>query len=100
MNKLFEKVVEQNNKFQETIKQIEVSEEAGAGMVKVRMNGQYQVLALFIEDEIYQEGKLVVTDLVMAATNKAIEKVRQAIRDKMIEFTSGFGLPTNFPFFS
>lgn len=85
-------------KFQSEIKFAQVTGEAGAGMVKVTLDGHYRVQNMEIDDEVYKEGKAIVISLVMAATNDAADKVKRLQEDKMRQFTSNLGLPPNFNF--
>ncbi len=94
----FGKLMDQAKIFQGSLASIKVTGTSGAGMVKVEMDGHYHVLQLTVEDELYQEEKAVVLDLIKAAINDASGKVGQAIKDKMTEIASQFGLPANFKF--
>lgn len=85
-------------KFDAELKMMEVVGEAGAGMVKVTINGRYQIQSIFVEDEIYKEGKTIVLDLVIAAFNDAIAKIAEAVKGKTGQFSSQFGLPAHFNF--
>jgi DNA-binding YbaB/EbfC family protein len=107
MNNPFEKFMQQAKTFQESTKKIQaeliliqVTGEAGAGMVKVIMDGHYHIQAIDIDEEIYKEGKSLVTSLMMAAANDAANKVKRAIEEKMSKLAKSFGLPANinFPF--
>lgn len=99
--------IQQAKKFQESFKNmqqelatLEVTGEAGAGLVKVVMNGRYQTLKVSIDDSLFKEDKKIMEELVQAAMCNATTKVEQAQKDKMSGIMSGAGLPLNmnFPF--
>jgi hypothetical protein len=105
MSNPFEQFMQQAKTFQESLKKfqtelktIQVTGEAGAGMVKVIMDGHYQTQGIEIDDEVYTEGKAMLISLIIAANNDAANKVKQAMKEKMGSLSTGMGLPANFPF--
>lgn len=85
--------VQQNiQKMQEELKNIEVTGESGAGLVKVTMNGKHQVNNVNIDDSVYDEEKTVLEDLVAAACNNALQKVEREHKSKMSELSGGMNL--------
>ena len=80
MMKQAQKMQEDMQKLQEELANAKVVGEAGAGLVKVTMNGRYYVLQVEI-------------DLVAAATNDAVRRVEENSKQKMGELTAGLGLP-------
>ena len=68
-----------------------VTGEAGAGAVKVTMSADHQVKSVVIDDEVYNESKDVVTDLVTAAMNDALEKVKEVTKSSMGGLTDLLG---------
>ena len=67
---------------------------AGGGMVEVEMNGQSQVVGCKIEPNLFAAGdREMLEDLIVAATNQAIEKVKQASIEEMGQATDGLNLP-------
>nr|WP_300309063.1 YbaB/EbfC family nucleoid-associated protein [Halomonas sp.] len=81
---------------QEEIAKSEVLGEAGAGMVKVTMNGRHDVSRVEIDPSIMEEDKELLEDLLAAAVNDAVRKVEQNSREKMEEATAGLNLPPGF----
>lgn len=69
---------------QEELTRTEVSGEAGAGAVKIRMNGKYQVLEVTIDPEFMKESAEVVGDLIAAAFNNASGKIESLVQEKMM----------------
>ena len=79
---------------QETLRRLKIEASAGGGMVTVEMNGQQQVLSCRIEKSLIEAGdREVVEDLVVAAVNAALEKVKQTAAEEMAKLTGGMDLP-------
>jgi hypothetical protein len=72
---------------------MEVTGEAGGGMVKVRMTGHHDVLQVDIDSLLMADDKSMVEDLVAAAVNDAVRKVETARDSRMSELTAGINLP-------
>lgn len=99
--KNFQKFQEAMKGAQDELKSVRVTGEAGAGMVRVDMNGRYGVHHIELEDSLLSEKKVVIQDLIAGAVNDAVRKVEEINQTKMKSFLSGFGgLPSgfNFPF--
>ena len=77
---------------------MEVTGEAGAGLVRVTMNGRHEVRRVELDDGLMSEGKAVVEDLIAAACNDASRRVEAAQQEKMSGMTAGLGLPFKLPF--
>jgi DNA-binding YbaB/EbfC family protein len=80
-------------KAQEELAELEVTGEAGGGMVKVRMTCKYQVRGVELEDSLLQDDKEMLEDLIAAAVNDANRKVERATQDKLAGITGGLALP-------
>ena len=79
---------------QESLRRLKVEGTAGGGMVTVEMNGQQQLLDCRIEPTLFESGdREMVEDLVVAAVNQALEKVKQAANDEMTRMTGGMDIP-------
>jgi DNA-binding YbaB/EbfC family protein len=88
------RIKEEMEKLQTRMGQLVAEGDAGAGMVKVRVNGRYEVLAVHLTDEALQgNDREMLEDLVKAATNQAIAKVRQLVADETGKMAAGLGLP-------
>jgi len=83
-------VKEQMLKVQEELANVAVVGEAGAGMVKMTMNGRHDVINVEIDPELLKEPVNVVQDLIKAATNDAVQKVEAHNQDKVAGLASGF----------
>nr|WP_297460007.1 YbaB/EbfC family nucleoid-associated protein [uncultured Halomonas sp.] len=87
---------EKMQRIQEEIARTEVSGEAGAGMIKVTMNGRHDVSKVDIDPSILEEDKEMLEDLLAAAVNDAVRKVEASSKAKMEEATAGLNLPAGF----
>lgn len=87
---------EKMQRIQEEIARTEVSGEAGAGMIKVTMNGRHDVSKVDIDPSILEEDKEMLEDLLAAAVNDAVRKVEASSKAKMEEATAGLNLPPGF----
>lgn len=79
---------------QEKIAEMEVEGVAGAGMVKVTLNGKGYAKSVAIEKDIINpdEGD-VLEDLIAAAINDAKSKLETQSADEMKSLTAGLPLP-------
>ncbi|NNC23144.1 YbaB/EbfC family nucleoid-associated protein [Salinisphaera sp. USBA-960] len=103
LGKMMQQAQEMQGKMQEAqeeLAKMEILGEAGAGLVKVQMNGKYGVKNVTIDDSVREESTEFIQDLVAAAINDAVQKVETASKEKMSEMTGGMDLPAgmNLPF--
>ena len=89
---------EKMQRLQEDVANIEVTGEAGAGLVKITMTGRHDVRKVDIDSSLMAEDKEIVEDLVAAAMNDAVRRAEKAQQDKMSELTAGMPLPPGFKF--
>ena len=80
-------------KVQDELAELEVTGEAGGGMVQVRMTCKHVVRRVEIEDALLGDDKDMIEDLVAAACNDAAQKVEVAVQEKMGGVTGGMSLP-------
>ena len=83
-------------KAQENVKAVEVTGEAGAGLVKVRMKGDMSVVGVEIDPSLMQDSQEIVEDLLAAAVNDAVRRAQAAAQDCMASVTAGISLPDGF----
>ncbi len=68
--------------------------ESGGGMVRVKVNGRQEVLAVEIDPEVIdREEKEMLQDLVVSATNQALRAVREVVASEMSGLTGGLSIP-------
>ena len=58
-------------------------------MITALVNGKKELLSLKIEDEILEEDKEMIEDLVVAAVNQALQNATKAADEKMNSATGG-----------
>ncbi|MBB3189277.1 YbaB/EbfC family nucleoid-associated protein [Halomonas cerina] len=87
---------EKMQRAQEEVARAEVTGEAGAGMIKVTMNGRHDVSKVDIDPSVMEEDKELLEDLLAAAVNDAVRKVETNTKAKMEEATAGLNLPPGF----
>lgn len=82
---------------QEELAQIEVSGEAGGGMVSILMGGDRSVRKVQIDPSLWEEqDKELIEDLMAAAFNSASQKVEELTKQKQQGLMSGMPLPPGF----
>ena len=66
---------------------------ASNGLVKVIVNGEYKVVSVDIDPSIINaEDKDMLQDLIMIATNNAVEKVDASKKEKLGAMTKGLNI--------
>jgi len=80
-------------KAQEELASVEVTGEAGGGMVQVVMTGRHDVRRVTLDAALLAEDKEMLEDLVAAAVNDAVRKVERTVQERMSGLTTGLGLP-------
>jgi len=87
---------EQFQKAQEEAAKAEVTGEAGAGMVKVVMNGRHDVRNVSIDPSLMEEDREMLEDLLAAGVSDAVRRAEAAQKERLSEMTQGMGLPPGF----
>ncbi|MEK6713026.1 MAG: YbaB/EbfC family nucleoid-associated protein [Nitrospirota bacterium] len=88
-----QKMQEQLAKVQEEAANKIVEASAGGGMVTVTANGRQEVLSVKIERDVVNPDDIeMLQDLIVAATNEALNKGRDMLADEMKSMTGGLGL--------
>ena len=80
-------------KAQEELKDLEVTGESGAGMVKVTLNGHHEAKRVAIEPNLLKEPIDMLEDLLVAAINDAARKIAARSQEKYSGLMSGLNLP-------
>ena len=82
---------------QDSLVSIEIEGVAGAGLVKVTLNGKGEMRRLHIDTTLANPDEAeILEDLIVAALNDAKSKVEAKVGDKMSEMTGGIQLPPGF----
>ena len=80
---------------QQTLSTITETGEAGAGLVKVTVNGLKNVLKIEIDPDLFKAGETaaddreMLQDLIVAATNKAMGNIETKAREHLKQATEG-----------
>ena len=75
---------------QEAISRLEVTGEAGAGLVKARMNGSRRLTSLEIDPSLCQPQEAdMLRDLLIAAVNNAASRMEELSKEEMKKRTEG-----------
>ena len=79
------------------LQDIIVDASSGGGLVNVKINGNLEIKDLDISDEVLEEEKEVLEDLIISATNEAISKAQSKSQEKMNSVTGGMLSGLNIP---
>ncbi|MFW5782401.1 MAG: YbaB/EbfC family nucleoid-associated protein [Candidatus Muiribacteriaceae bacterium] len=97
MNKLMkqaQKMQKEMMKAQEELKSKEIEGSAGGGMVKVLMTGDYEVKNVDVDPEVIDpDDKEMLEDLIAAAMNDAMNRIKEMSSSSMDQFTGGMNMP-------
>lgn len=91
-----QRMQEDMKRAQEEIAQVEVSGQAGGGLVSVVMSGRHEVRRVTIDRKLFADDPEMAEDLVAAAVNDAVNKVAALSQEKLGGLTSGLNLPPGF----
>lgn len=80
-------------RLQSEIAQLQVTGEAGAGVVTVTMNGRHEVSRVEIDPSVLTEEKELLEDLLAAAVNDAVQRVQRSVQEKTVGLAAGLQLP-------
>lgn len=78
---------------QQKLAALELTVSGGGGAVKVKVNGQQDLLALEIDPEFLKEEADVVAETIRSAVKEALAKSKKASEEEMGKATAGFQLP-------
>jgi nucleoid-associated protein EbfC len=80
-------------KIQEELGELIVNGSAGGGVVTVTADGHQRIREVVIQPEALEEGAELLSDLVLAACNDALEQSCERAAAQMGQLTAGLGLP-------
>lgn len=79
---------------QESLARLKVEGSAGGGLVTVEATGQLQIVSVRIDRSLSaSDDREMLEDLLVAATNQALEKARTAAAEEMAKITGGLEIP-------
>src|SRR5437868_3391669 len=88
------KIKEEMDRFQQRLAQITAEGDAGGGMVKVRVNGNLEILSCILSEEAMGiNDREMLEDLIKGAVNQALTRARQQTAEEANKMASGLGLP-------
>lgn len=84
-------------KVQEEVGARTVEGSAGGGMVVVTANGKQEILSVKIAKEVVSPDDIeMLQDLVVAASNQALSRAQEMMKEEMAKVTGGMGVPGMF----
>lgn len=87
-------------KLQEDLAAMEIEGQAGAGMVKVTLNGKGDMRGVRIDPSLLKPDEAeIVEDLILAAHQDARSKVESTMQERMQDVTGGLPLPPGMKLF-
>ncbi len=88
-----QKMQAQMQKAQDELATLEVTGEAGGGLVQIRMTCKHEVRQLTIDPSLVGDDREMLEDVLVAALNDTLRKVERTVQDKLGGMTAGLGLP-------
>ncbi|MGB9428753.1 MAG: YbaB/EbfC family nucleoid-associated protein [Gammaproteobacteria bacterium] len=84
---------ENMQKAQQELARLEVTGQAGGGMVSIVMSGRHEVRRVSLDPKLLGDDKEMLEDLIAAAVNDAVNKVEAVTRERFSGLTAGMPLP-------
>ena len=78
---------------QDKIKKIEVEGNSGGDLVKVKLNGDGEMILIEISEKLLHEEKNIIEDLIKAAYNNAKSSLKSKTNEEISKSASNFGIP-------
>ena len=95
-NKILDKAKELEAKMKESrenIKKITAEGSSGSNSVKVILDGEGEMQKIEISNEILNEPKTIIEDLIVAAHNNAKAQLKNKTNEEISKATGSFGIP-------
>lgn len=86
------KIKEEMEGLQNKLGDLTAEGNAGGDMVKVKVNGRFEMLACVISDEAVADKEML-EDLIRSAHNQALERVRALTQEEAGKMANNLGLP-------
>jgi nucleoid-associated protein EbfC len=88
------KMQERIGKLQQELETKTIEAQAGGGMVKVVVNGKFEIISLKIEKDVVNPEDIdMLQDLITAAVNEGIRKSQEMASQEMSKITGGLNIP-------
>lgn len=88
------KMQEKIGRLQQELETKTTEAQAGGGMVRVVVNGKFEIVSLKIEKEVVNPEDIeMLQDLIAAAVNEGIRKSQEMASSEMAKITGGLGIP-------
>jgi nucleoid-associated protein EbfC len=88
------KMQEKIGRLQEELETKTIEAQSGGGMVRVIVNGKFEIVSLKIEKEVVNPEDIeMLQDLIAAAVNEGIRKSQEMASSEMAKITGGLGIP-------
>ena len=78
---------------QEKIKNIMVEGISGSNSVKITLNGDGEMIKIYISPETMKEKQSIIEDLIVAAHNNAKTQLKSKTSEEISKATGEFGIP-------
>ena len=94
--KILDKAKELESKMkesQEKIKNINATGISGGNSVKITLNGDGEIIEIYISPEILKEDKTIIEDLIKAAHNNAKSQLKSKTSEEISKAAGGFNVP-------
>lgn len=88
-----QRMQENLKKAQEELGQVEVTGQAGGGMVQVTMSARMEVRRVRVDPKLAGDDIEMMEDLIAAAFNDAVNKANDESQKRMAQATAGMPLP-------
>ncbi|MCG2635416.1 MAG: YbaB/EbfC family nucleoid-associated protein [Gammaproteobacteria bacterium] len=96
MNQLMQQAQQMQSRLEEGQKELanmEVTGEAGGGLISVLMTCRHDVRRVTIDPGLLDDDREMLEDLIAAAVNDAVRKVEKTTQEHMSGLMGGMGLP-------
>jgi DNA-binding YbaB/EbfC family protein len=88
------KMQEKMARLQQELETRTVEAQSGGGMVRVLVNGKFEIVSLTIEKDVVNPEDIdMLQDLIAAAVNEGIRKSQEMAQSEMSKITGGLSIP-------
>lgn len=88
------KMQEKMARLQQELETRTVEAQSGGGMVRVLVNGKFEIVSLAIEKDVVNPEDIdMLQDLIAAAVNEGIRKSQEMAQSEMSKITGGLSIP-------